>query len=80
MHNQIDVATLIQLPTGVLFEIVGAIFHSGPTTSSGHYTAAIYCREQNSFYYCNDERITEIDSLLEEEYSKTVYLLIYEKK
>jgi hypothetical protein len=80
MHNQIDVATMIQLPTGALFEIVGAIFHSGPTTSSGHYTAAIYCRERNSFYYCNDERITEIDSLLEEEYSKTVYLVIYEKK
>ena len=80
MHNQIDVATTIQLPTGALFEIVGAIFHSGQTTSSGHYTAAIYCREQNRFYHCNDERISEIDSLLVEEYSSTVYLVIYERK
>ena len=80
MHDQIDVAMEIQLPTGSLYEIVGAIFHSGQTTSSGHYTAAIYCRERNSFYYCNDERISEIDSLLEEEYSSTIYLVIYERK
>ena len=80
MHDQIDVTMEIQLPTGSLYEIVGAIFHSGQTTSSGHYTAAIYCRERNSFYYCNDERISEIDSLLEEEYSSTIYLVIYERK
>ena len=80
MHDQIDVAMEIQLPTGSLYEIVGAIFHSGQTTSSGHYTAAIYCRERNSFYYCNDERISEIDSLLTEDFSSTVYLVIYERK
>jgi Ulp1 family protease len=80
LHNKIDVATMIQLPTGAWFEIVGAIFHSGPTPSSGHYTTAIYCRERSTFYYCNDERISEIDSLLEEEYTSTVYMVIYEKK
>ena len=48
--------------------------------TSGHYTAAVYCKQRNTFYYCNDERISEIDSLLEEEYSSTVYLVIYERK
>ena len=80
MHDKIDVSTIIQLPTGGTFEIIGAIFHSGPTPSSGHYTAAIYCKERSTYYYCNDERITEIDTLLEEEYASTVYMVIYEKK
>ena len=35
MHNQISVPTMIQLPSGGSFQIVGAIFHYGPTPSSG---------------------------------------------
>ena len=48
--------------------------------SSGHYTAAVYCREWNTFYYCDDERICEIDSLIGEEYTSTVYIVVYEKQ
>lgn len=48
--------------------------------SSGHYTAAVYCRERNTFYYCDDERICEIDSLIGEEYTSTVYIVVYEKQ
>ena len=35
MHNHISVSTMIQLPTGGVFQIVGVIFHHGPTPSSG---------------------------------------------
>ena len=35
MHNLISVPTMIQLPSGGSFQIVGAIFHYGPTPSSG---------------------------------------------
>ena len=35
MHNQISVPTMIQLPSGGVFQIVGAIFHNGPTPASG---------------------------------------------
>ena len=35
MHNQISVPAMIQLPSGGVFQIVGAIFHNGPTPASG---------------------------------------------
>ena len=78
MHDQIEVPTRITLPNNASYEIVGAIFHSGPSTNSGHYTAAIFCKEKNSFYFCNDEHISEIESF-DEDHKSEVYLIIYER-
>ena len=61
-----------------IFRIKGTNSKLWTGLSSGHYAAAVYCRERNTFYYCNDERISEIDSLVEEEYTSTVNMVIYE--
>ena len=47
---------------------------------SGHYTAAVYSKQRNTFYYCNDETLTEIDSLVENQYTSTVYMIVYERQ
>ena len=78
LHDQIQVPTRLSLPNDAEYEIVGAIFHSGASTNSGHYTAAIFCKEKNSFYFCNDEDISEIDSFNEQQESE-VYMIIYER-
>ena len=78
MHNRVQVPTRITLPNNATYEIVGAIFHSGQSTKSGHYTAAVFCREKNIFYFCNDEEISEIESF-DEEMESEVYLIIYER-
>ena len=78
MHDRIQIPTRITLPNNAAYEIVGATFHSGPSTNSGHYTAAIFSKEKNSFYLCNDEDISEIESF-DEEMESDVYLIIYER-
>jgi uncharacterized UBP type Zn finger protein len=70
---------MINLPTGSSYTIVGAIFHIGQTCHSGHYTAAVYCKETNSFCVCNDETNYEIRSF-DDELLRTVYLIIYERQ
>ena len=47
---------------------------------SGHYTAAVYSKQRNTFYYCNDETLTEIDSLVENQYTSTVYMIVYDRQ
>ena len=47
MHNQISVPTMIQLPSGGSFQIVGAIFHYGPTPSSGKPVESNVCSDHN---------------------------------
>ena len=78
MHNELSVETTIQLSSGASYEIVGAIFHHGATPNAGHYTAAVYCREKDTFYYCNDNTISEMDSLTRKQ--STVYIVVYEKQ
>ena len=48
--------------------------------TSGHYTAAVYCKQRNTFYYCNDETISEIESLVDGDYTSTVYMIVYERQ
>ena len=78
MHNQVQVPTRITLPNNAAYEIVGAIFHSGTSTNSGHYKTAIFCKEKNNYLLCNDEDISEIESF-DEEMESEVYLIIYER-
>ena len=78
LHDQIQVPKRISLPNDAEYELVGAIFHSGASTNSGHYTAAIFSKEKDRFYFCNDEDISEIESFNEQKESE-VYLIIYER-
>ena len=79
ISDPIDIPIMINLPTGSSYTIVGAIFHIGQTCHSGHYTAAVYCKETNSFCVCNDETNYEIRSF-DDELLRTVYLIIYERQ
>ena len=49
------------------------------TCDSGHYIAAVYCKERKSFCVCDDERNCEIPSF-DEELERTVYLIVYERQ
>lgn len=76
--DRIDIPIEMNLP-GAAYMIVGCIFHYGQTCNSGHYTAAVYCKERKSFCLCNDETNHEIRSF-DEELERTVYLIVYERQ
>ena len=80
IHDEIDVPTRINLPSGAMYQIVGTINHYGPSANSGHYTAAIYNNKKNKFYLCNDETITEIGTLDVDDLPRKVYLIIYQRQ
>ena len=79
IHDEIDVPTRINLPTGALYEIVGTVNHYGQSADSGHYTASIYNKEKDNYYLCDDETSYEIGSL-DESLSRKIYLIIYQRQ
>ena len=79
IHDEIYVPTRINLPTGALYEIVGTVNHYGQSADSGHYTASLYNKEKDNYYICDDETIYEINSL-DENLSRNVYLIIYQRQ
>ena len=80
IHDEIDVPTRINLPSGALYQIVGTIYHYGPSANSGHYTRAIYNKTKNNFYLCDDEKIFQIGSLEADDLQRKVYLIIYQRQ
>ena len=80
IHDEIDVPTRINLPSGALYQIVGTINHYGSSANSGHYTTAIYNKTKNNYYLCDDETIFEIGSLEADDLQRKVYLIIYQRK
>ena len=79
VHDEISIPTMINLPTGALYQIIGTINHYGRSADSGHYTAAIYNKGKNSYIICDDETTYEIDSI-DESLSINVYLIIYQRQ
>ena len=63
-----------------IFRMKGAKNELSTGLTSGHYTAAVYCKQRNTFYYCNDETISEIESLVDGDYTSTVYMIVYERQ
>ena len=79
IHDEIDVPR-INLPSGALYQIIGTINHYGPSANAGHYTAAIYNKEKDMFYLCDDETTSEIGSLDVDGLPRKVYLIIYQRQ
>ena len=77
--TKIYVPTRINLPTGALYEIVGTVNHYGQSADSGHYTASLYKKEKDNYYICDDETIYEINAV-DENLSRNVYLIIYQRQ
>lgn len=80
VHDEIDIPTRINLPSGALYNIVGTINHYGQSANSGHYTAAIYNQKNKRFYLCDDETISEVGSLEVDDLPRKVYLVIYQRQ
>ena len=59
-----------------MYQIVGTINHYGPSANAGHYTAAIYNKEKDMFYLCDDE----IGSLDADGLPRKVYLILYQRQ
>ena len=56
------------------FSLLATVDHHGPTTDSGHYTTYINCC--NKTFFCNDNKITEVE-LPDGRGSSTAYMLLY---
>ena len=56
------------------FSLQATIDHHGPSIYSGHYTTSVNCC--NRTFYCNDNKITEFDTINTKN-SSTAYVVIY---
>jgi ubiquitin C-terminal hydrolase len=62
-----------------IYELSSIINHEGYNSTSGHYTTYAKNRFNDTWYYYNDERVSEVEKL-EEMFDDDAYILIYEKK
>lgn len=47
----------------LIYELVGAMFHKGRDTNSGHYVARIYSHDQKEWFNYDDESVTKLKKM-----------------
>ena len=71
----VDPESILKLPTGDHYELVGTVDHSGESDKSGHYTSHV--KKHGKWMRCNDSSVIEVlpNSVIHGQNS----LLIFEK-
>ena len=75
VHSTMYCSPIISLP-GFAGELIAFIEHTGEGVTSGHYTS--YVRSANSWFFCNDDRVS-INNSDHIFHSNKSYILFYHK-
>jgi ubiquitin C-terminal hydrolase len=60
------------------YELMGQVIHEGGSLANGHYVA--YVKIDDTYWYCNDSQIKELDDSKKFYNEKQAYLLIFKRK